>query len=339
MIRYAGPVILLATVPLFYYAIAPGASIATVGILLAVLIGAEFVSARGQVPFIDAKSSDYRSLLHAYIPLQLSVTAWAIGVASHTSALDAASLALAVGVTTGVFGMLAAHEMIHSKSPFERKLGLVMLSGMSYRHFRIAHVHGHHRWAGTERNSATALSGESFYAFFPRTVAGQFKEAYLFERMRYRVHQFSFFANRVVQDIVSMMFLIGVVGYFAGAAGLIFFIAQSAVAILVVEMFSYIAHYGLVRRKIGEGRWERLDDRHSWNSSNVAANLMIFNMGRHAYHHRKPAASYESLKIMPEAPELPAGYAASILLALVPPLWRRIMDPPSGRPATNLAVE
>ncbi len=195
MIRYAGPVVLLATVPIFYYAIAPGAPIGTVGILLAVLIGAEFVSTRGQVPSIDTKSSDYRSLLHVYIPLQLSVTFWAIGVASHTSALDAASLALAVGVTTGVFGMLAAHEMIHSKSPFERKLGLVMLSAMSYRHFRIAHVHGHHRWAGTERDSATALPGESFYAFFPRTVAGQFKEAYRFERMRCRVHQFSFFCQ------------------------------------------------------------------------------------------------------------------------------------------------
>ena len=277
--------------------------------------------------------------MHVHIPLQLSVTGWAIGVASHTPGLGVAGLAFAVGVTTGVFGMLAAHEMIHSKSGIERMLGLLMLSGMTYRHFRIAHVHGHHRWADTERDSATARTGESFYAFLPRTVVGQFAEAYCFERVRCRVHGFLFFANRVIQDIVAMTFLMGVIGYCAGAAGLLFFIAQSAVAILVLEMFNYIAHYGLARRKIGEGRWERLDDRHSWNSSNVAANLLIYNMGRHAYHHRKPAASYESLQILPEAPELPAGYAASILLALVPPLWRRIMDPPSRRLTTNFVVE
>lgn len=339
MLRYAGPIVLLATVPFFYYAIEPSASIATVGILLAVLIGAEFVSKRGDVPIISTKLSGYRALLHIYIPLQLGLTVWATGAATHSSGLTIASLAFAVGVTSGVFGMLAAHEMIHSKSRSERILGLMMLSGMAYRHFRIAHVHGHHRWAGTERDSATARAGESLYAFLPRTVMGQFVEAYCFERMRCRVRRFSIFANRVIHDIIAMTFLFSLVAYYAGAAGLIFFVAQSIVAVVVLETFNYIAHYGLARRKICEGRWERLDDRHSWNSSNVAANLLIFNMGRHSYHHRKPADSYEDLKCLPDAPELPAGYAASILLALVPPLWRRIMDPPSRRLTPNLAME
>ena len=125
--------------------------------------------------------------------------------------------------------------------------------------------------------------------------------------------------------MVALLF--GLIVGIAGVAGLAFFVAQSAVAIVVLEMFNYIAHYGLVRRQIAEGRWERLGDQHSWNSSNVAANLLIFNMGRHSYHHRKPVASYEGLQYLDDAPELPAGYAASILLALVPPLWRRVMDP------------
>jgi alkane 1-monooxygenase len=95
--------------------------------------------------------------------------------------------------------------------------------------------------------------------------------------------------------------------------------------VMVLELFNYIAHYGLVRSRDADGRLESLEDRHSWNSSNVLANSLIFNMGRHSHHHRQPAASYQNLKVRP-APELPFGYAASILLALAPPLWRRTMD-------------
>ena len=49
-------------------------------------------------------------------------------------------------------------------------------------------------------------------------------------------------------------------------------------------------------------------------------------MGRHSDHHRRPAAPFEQLRRLDAAPELPAGYAGSILLAFVPPLWRRVMD-------------
>jgi len=101
---------------------------------------------------------------------------------------------------------------------------------------------------------------------------------------------------------------------------------QSALAITVLELFNYIAHYGLRRRTDYAHKPEPLTDSHSWNSSNVLVNLLIFNMGRHSYHHRKPAAPYESLEYIYHAPELPAGYAGSILLALVPPLWRQVMD-------------
>ena len=94
----------------------------------------------------------------------------------------------------------------------------------------------------------------------------------------------------------------------------------------VLELFNYIAHYGLLRGRDAKGRLLRLDDRHSWNSSNVLANALIFNMGRHSSHHQKPAAPYQDLRVR-AAPELPLGYAGSILLALAPPLWRRVMDP------------
>lgn len=104
-----------------------------------------------------------------------------------------------------------------------------------------------------------------------------------------------------------------------------FLAAESAVAILVLEMFNYVAHYGLERR-MRAGRLEAMADRHSWNSGGTA-NLLIFNMGNHSHHHRAPSISYEDLLPAPGAPMLPGGYAGAILLALVPPLWRAVMDP------------
>jgi alkane 1-monooxygenase len=227
------------------------------------------------------------------------------------------SLAFSVGVAGGVFGMLAAHEAVHGGDPWEALLGAAMLTAMSYRHFRIAHLHGHHRWAGTLRDAATARLGESFYHFLPRTLAGQFCEAWLFEKKRH--------GGRVLGDLAIMAALYTGIGLFLGARALLFFLLQATIAVIVLELFNYIAHYGLERGVDTDGRPEPLTEWHSWNSSNRLANALIFNMGRHSFHHRRPALSYQELRML-NAPELPLGYAGSILAALMPPLWRRVMD-------------
>jgi alkane 1-monooxygenase len=133
--------------------------------------------------------------------------------------------------------------------------------------------------------------------------------------------------NRTLQDIFAIILVYaGIIAGF-GMRGALFFLFQSAVAIVVLELFNYIAHYGLVRRIRDNGRLAPLSDACSWNTSNEFANLLLFNMGRHSDHHRRPAAAYPLLAGVSEAPELPLGYSGSILLALLPPLWRRVMDP------------
>jgi alkane 1-monooxygenase len=324
MLLYGGPFLLLASIPAFYDALGPLGPLLTIGLLLAALIGAEFISPRGDVIRGASNQGRYRILFYLYVPLQLACIVWAMAMSTQTSALGVLSLILSVGIATGVFGMLAAHELIHSRSRTERVMGGVMLSGMMYRHFRIAHVYFHHRYAATERDSATARLGEGFYAFLVRTVSGQFREAWQFERARPGAQ--AFLANRAVNDLAVTILLCVIVFAVWGPLGVVVFLAQSVVAVTVLELFNYIAHYGLRRRADFTGRLEPLGDHHSWNSSNVLANLLIFNMGRHSYHHRKPSASYQDLQFVRTAPELPAGYAGSILLALVPPLWRRVMD-------------
>lgn len=326
MWRYSGPFLFLGSIPLFH-ALSPTAPFLTIALLLAALIGAEFVPSSRVFDSELRLSACFRWPPLVYVGAQIAVIAWAIIAVSspHSSLLGFLALLFSVGIISGVFGMLTAHELVHSHSAKERFAGAIMLTAMTYGQFRISHIYGHHRWAATSRDSSTAWRGESFYAFLLRTVPAQFKDAWRFEHRRCRARYLAWYRNRIVLDLVTTVGLCILIGSLTRVIGLLFFVLQSAIAIIVLELFNYIAHYGLMRRTAERG-FEPLGDWHSWNSSNALANLVIFNMGRHSDHHRHPARSYERLAAIANAPELPAGYAGSILLALVPPLWQRLMD-------------
>ncbi len=326
MIRYTSAFLLSGAIPLLYRW-HPAAPFLILPAILAILLGAETIAPRGAVPKIAAPPLAYRMLPILYIPAQIVLIVWAIAASAHASALGIAALVLSVGLTTGIFGMLTAHEMIHSHDRFEQMWGAVMLTGMTYRHFRVAHVYGHHRYAATARDASTARLDESFYRFLIRTVPSQLADAWAFEQVRCRKHGNIWLHNRVNHDLVLAALIFAAVAWFAGARGVVFLAAESAVAISVLEMFNYVAHYGLIRERKPGGALEPFAPYHSWNSSNVIANPVIFNMGRHSDHHTRPTSPYETLRYIDDSPELPAGYAGSILLALVPPLWRRVMDP------------
>ena len=265
-----------------------------------------------------------------YIVLQLIATAWVASLVARGGVTVAEEIGLiaSTGVTTGVFGFVAAHEMIHSPDPRERALGLTLLGTVLYMHFRIAHVYGHHVRAATADDPASARLGESLYAFLPRTVAGQLREAWQFEaqRLRRTGRPVVTADNRMLRYLViEALFLIAVA--IVSVRALIFLLAVAAVSIALLETFNYVAHYGLSRRIGGDGRLERLGPQHSWNSGRRMNNAALFNMGRHSDHHRVMTRSYEGLEPLAGAPELPSGYAAALVTALVPPLWRRVMDP------------
>jgi alkane 1-monooxygenase len=272
----------------------------------------------------------YRLLPWLYIPLQIAVIVWAaveIG-RPDVGVVRALGLTASVGFTGGVFGMLAAHDMVHSRRSVERGLGLTMLAAMGYMHFRIAHIQGHHRRAATREDPASARLGESAFAFVARSVAGQWREAWAFEaeRLARSGQPNALLANRMVQYAAWQVLLAGAFAAL-GPPALAFWFAQAVLAIIHLELFNYVAHYGLSRRRDPSGVLERMAPRHSWNASRRMNNWALFNMGRHADHHRSGSLRYQRLEAVPGSPELPCGYAGAVLLALAPPLWRRIMDP------------
>jgi len=114
---------------------------------------------------------------------------------------------------------------------------------------------------------------------------------------------------------------------FFGPLAIVYFMSQSVAAFSFLELVNYMEHYGLQRRAIAQGKYARVTPMHSWNANQLLFNLYMFRLGRHADHHAHPTRRYQALRHDPETPQLPFGYPIMILLALIPPLWFKAMDP------------
>jgi alkane 1-monooxygenase len=112
-----------------------------------------------------------------------------------------------------------------------------------------------------------------------------------------------------------------------GAVILPYLLIQTAFAWWQLTSANYVEHYGLLRQKSPDGRYERCQPHHSWNANHTASNLVLFHLERHSDHHAFAARRYQSLRHYDNVPQLPSGYFGMFLLAYVPPLWRRVMDP------------
>jgi alkane 1-monooxygenase len=325
--KFWSPFGFLALVPLGYW-LGGAWTFLLLAVLPIALAGGDWLLGAEPPLASDTASIGHRLLPWLYIPLQLIEIVWAGSVIAQpsTDLVTAIGLTLSTGLAAGVFGFLAAHEMIHSRHRAERLYGLAMLTGVLYLPFAIAHVHGHHRRPATHDDPATARRGESLYAFWVRSVTGQAREAWAFETQRLARADRSAFCNRLLAYFAFEAACVVLIGALSGRA-LAFFLAESALSILLLESFNYVAHYGLARRRQANGRLEPLGPKHSWNSVRRMNNASLFNMGRHADHHRFSARPYNELEVLDGGAQLPCGYAGVILMALIPPLWRRVMDP------------
>jgi alkane 1-monooxygenase len=264
------------------------------------------------------------------VPSQAALLAWGLwfAIRPEASRVEIVGALLAVGITGGVIGITVAHELVHRASRLDRILGGVLLALVSYLHWGIEHVAGHHRRVATPDDPATARFGEVLPAFMARSVIRGFQSAWQIESARNArrgIH--ATWRNRVLHGLGISGALAAAIGLLAGPRAMAFFLGQSAVAIAFLETVNYIEHYGLRRRLVSPGVYERVSSLHSWNSAHRLTNALLFNLQRHSDHHVWPARPYHKLRHRPESPQLPTGYAGMALLAMVPPLWRRVMHP------------
>lgn len=272
----------------------------------------------------------YRVLVYCFVPLQYVVTVWGtwLAVQSGISGWAVLGLIITVGNSNG-FGINTAHELGHKVGSFPRWLSKISLAPVAYGHFYVEHNRGHHRDVATPTDPASARMGESFWAFLPRTLIGSFRSAWHIEKHRLersgkRVWNLD---NDNLQAWGLTVLLFGALTLWLGWIALPFLLVQAYYGASLLESVNYVEHYGLLRAQGPDGRYERCTPAHSWNSDHIVNNLILYHLQRHSDHHENPTRPYQTLRHLDESPQLPAGYAALILVAYFPPLWFHIMDP------------
>jgi alkane 1-monooxygenase len=284
---------------------------------------------------IEALENDryYRWITYAFLPIQYAGFVAAFWFISQGDLSTAEKLGLAVSIgCIGGIGINTAHELGHKKESHERWLSKIALAQSFYGHFYIEHNRGHHVRVATPEDPASARVGESFYQFWPRTVIGSLQSAWRLEKRRYArrsKHPFRI-GNDVLNAWLMSALLWGTMVAWLGTGILPYLLVQAVVGFSLLEIVNYMEHYGMLRQRVGvpgKERYERVDPSHSWNSNNIATNVLLYHLQRHSDHHANPTRRYQALRDYKESPVLPTGYAGMIVLALVPPIWRRVMDP------------
>jgi alkane 1-monooxygenase len=291
---------------------------------------------------IEALEQDryYRWITYLFLPIQyvgfvsamyLVARGDPLGVGGELPLWAKIGLAVSIGCIGGI-GINTAHELGHKKESHERWLSKIALAQSFYGHFYIEHNRGHHVRVATPEDPASSRVGESFYEFWPRTVVGSLRSAWRLEKRRYarkKQHPFRI-GNDVLNAWLMSLVLWGALVAWLGIGILPYLLVQAVVGFSLLEVVNYMEHYGMLRQKVGVGerqRYERVDPTHSWNSNNIATNVLLYHLQRHSDHHANPTRRYQSLRDFEESPVLPTGYAGMIVLAIVPAVWRRVMDP------------
>ena len=297
--------------------------------LLDLLIGTDAANPPDSVIKWLEQDRYYRWCTYLYLPIQYAGLVFACWLWSsgELSTIDSIGLALTVSMVSGV-AINTAHELGHKRASLERWLSKVALAQTGYGHFFIEHNRGHHVRVATPEDPASSRMGESFYAFLPRTVIGSLRSSWHLEGVRLgrmgKTHWT--WRNDILGAWAMTVVLFGGLVAVFGPVVLPYLVIQAILGFSLLEVVNYLEHYGLLRQKRDDGRYEHTRAEHSWNNNNVASNVLLYHLQRHSDHHAYPTRRYQALRHVDEAPQLPTGYAGMIVLAAIPPLWRRVMD-------------
>jgi alkane 1-monooxygenase len=134
------------------------------------------------------------------------------------------------------------------------------------------------------------------------------------------------YKNEMIQAHIIQVLFVTVIGFFFGWTVTLYYLVAAFIGILLLETVNYIEHYGLQRRLVTEGKYERAMPQHSWNSNHIIGRLMLFELSRHSDHHFLASKKYQVLQHHDNSPQLPTGYPGSMILSLFPPAWFYVMN-------------
>ena len=248
---------------------------------------------------------------------------------------------LSMGLVMASNGINVAHELCHRTKTPERFLGKFLLIPSLYMHFYLEHNYGHHLKVATKEDPVTAKYNEPIYIFWISAIKGELLGAIKIQKNRLLKNNtsfLSFYNDMFWYGIIQLSYMLLVFILF-GPKGLIFCLLAALFSVLMFESVNYIEHYGLLRKKLSSGRYERVQERHSWNSNHIFGRIVLYELTRHSDHHRIAETEYQNLKSINNSPQLPFGYPTSILLSFIPVLWFKIMNPRVPKDMYELSIK
>lgn len=272
----------------------------------------------------------YDFLIYLVVPVQLIAVWLFLNAVSEPglATLDIIGRITAMGMLCGVMGINVAHELGHRSTWHEQLMSKALLMTSLYMHFFIEHNRGHHKHVSTPVDPSTARKGELVYTFWFRSIIFSYLSAWKLERERLKKKEQAFISihNEMLWFQIIQLSLLTAIWFYFGPAVMLYFLASAFLGMLLLETVQYIEHYGLSREKKGD-RYERVMPHHSWNSNHTVGRIMLFELSRHSDHHYIAIRKYQILRHIDESPQMPTGYPGMMLMAMVPPLWFRVMNP------------
>lgn len=263
----------------------------------------------------------------------LGLGAWLSGPTGHdllaaraaAGAGHRVSAWILTGLMIGMVGTIPAHELTHRTwDPVSMLVGRWLLAFSFDTTFAIEHVYGHHRYVSTSLDPATAPRGRSVYHHVLASTWRGNASAWRIEVERLRRRRRSAWSrhNAVLRGALMSLALLAGAFALGGWRAAAFFTASALWGKALLEIVNYMEHYGMVRAPA-----EPVKPRHSWNTNRRLSSWTLFNLTRHSHHHAQGEVPYQALRPLPGAPQMLNGYLTTIVVALVPPLWHRLMSP------------
>ena len=276
------------------------------------------------------KKNIFDWLLYFNLPVVYSILIYGLLLVSISplETYELIGLIVSVGIVLGVNGINVGHELGHRQTTNERFIGKALLLPSFYMHFYIEHNYGHHLHAATPEDPATARFNQSVYSFWFTSTIRQYFSAWKIQIKLLKNNNLSFISlknDMLWFTILQLAYLLAVFSLFS-ITTFVFAVATGVVGFILLETVNYIEHYGLLRQQTKSGRYERVKEVHSWNSNHVVGRIVLYELTRHSDHHYKSSKKYQVLDCHEESPQMPFGYPTSMVLAMLPPLWFKIMN-------------
>tara|TARA_E500000178_G_scaffold336711_1_gene375009 strand:+ start:1276 stop:2211 length:936 start_codon:yes stop_codon:yes gene_type:complete len=288
----------------------------------------DFFIGKGKSPNLSCFGSFSGWVPRLYFIIHFIILIFYLYRAGFYSLYEIPVLGLALGTIAGAFGITVAHELMHKKNKIDKKFAKLILCSVCYGHFFTEHLKGHHARVATTDDPATAKKNQNLYSFFWQSISGSFIHALRLEKSRLNsknLPQFTLKNEVLFCHCLSGIFML-IVFYSFGVNALMLFLFQSIVAIILLETTNYIEHYGLARKRKQAKGYVTVDTMHSWNSDHLISNWILLHLPLHSDHHKNMGKSFNELRSIENAPQLPFGYPAMIILAFFPFIYISLMN-------------